>query len=43
MKDNPYNTQYDEIIAWSEMYDTAGYEAKKMIVFRTVQNCWKNQ
>lgn len=26
------NTQYDEIITWSEMYDTAGFEAKKMIV-----------
>ena len=26
------NTQYDEIITWSEMYDTAGFEAKIMIV-----------
>ncbi len=26
------NSQYDEIITWSEMYDTAGFEAKKMIV-----------
>ena len=26
------NTQYDEIITWSEMYDSAGFEAKKMIV-----------
>lgn len=26
------NEQYDEIITWSEMYDTAGFEVKKMIV-----------
>ena len=26
------NTQYDDIISWSEMYDTASFEAKKMIV-----------
>ena len=24
--------QYDEIITWSEMYDTTGFGAKKMIV-----------
>ena len=26
------NAQYDEIISWSELYDTASIEAKKMIV-----------
>ncbi|MEA4955800.1 hypothetical protein SDC9_51428 [bioreactor metagenome] len=26
------NAQYDDIISWSEMYDTASFEAKKMIV-----------
>ena len=26
------NAQYDDIISWSEMYDTASLEAKKMIV-----------
>lgn len=26
------NAQYDDIISWSEMYDTASMEAKKMIV-----------
>ncbi len=26
------NAQYDDIISWSEMYDTASIEAKKMIV-----------
>lgn len=26
------NAQYDDIITWSEMYDTASFEAKKMIV-----------
>lgn len=26
------NSQYDEIISWSDMYDTASMEAKKMIV-----------
>ena len=26
------NSQYDDIISWSEMYDTASFEAKKMIV-----------
>ena len=25
------NSQYDDIISWSEMYDTASFEAKKMI------------
>lgn len=25
-------SQYDEVISWSDMYDTAGIEAKKMIV-----------
>ncbi|MDD2956828.1 MAG: recombinase family protein, partial [Oscillospiraceae bacterium] len=25
------NAQYDDIISWSEMYDTASFEAKKMI------------
>ena len=26
------NTQYDDIISWADMYDTASMEAKKMIV-----------
>ncbi|MGE4276488.1 MAG: hypothetical protein AB7E30_04825 [Lawsonibacter sp.] len=26
------NAQYNDIISWSEMYDTASLEAKKMIV-----------
>ncbi len=26
------NAQYDEIISWADMYDTASIEAKKMIV-----------
>lgn len=26
------NTQYDDIISWAEMYDTASFDAKKMIV-----------
>ena len=26
------NAQYDDIISWAEMYDTASFEAKKMIV-----------
>ncbi len=26
------NTQYDDIISWADMYDTASLEAKKMIV-----------
>jgi hypothetical protein len=26
------NTQYDDIISWSDMYDTASIEAKKMII-----------
>ena len=26
------NAQYDDIISWAEMYDTASMEAKKMIV-----------
>ena len=26
------NTQYDEIISWSSLYDSASIEAKKMIV-----------
>ena len=26
------NTQYNDIISWAEMYDTASIEAKKMIV-----------
>lgn len=26
------NSQYDEIISWADMYDTASMEAKKMIV-----------
>ncbi len=26
------NSQYDDIISWSDMYDTASFEAKKMIV-----------
>lgn len=26
------NAQYDDIISWADMYDTAGIEAKKMIV-----------
>lgn len=26
------NAQYDDIISWSEMYDSASFEAKKMIV-----------
>ena len=26
------NIQYDDIISWAEMYDTASFEAKKMIV-----------
>ena len=26
------NAQYDEILSWSELYDTASIEAKKMIV-----------
>lgn len=26
------NTQYDDIVSWSEMYDSASFEAKKMIV-----------
>ena len=26
------NAQYDDIISWSEIYDTASMEAKKMIV-----------
>ena len=29
---NSLNAQYDDIISWSEMYDTASFEAKKMIV-----------
>ena len=26
------NAQYDDIISWADMYDTASMEAKKMIV-----------
>lgn len=26
------NSQYDDIISWADMYDTASFEAKKMIV-----------
>ncbi|MCR4770883.1 MAG: hypothetical protein K5855_01095 [Oscillospiraceae bacterium] len=26
------NAQYDDIISWADMYDTASLEAKKMIV-----------
>ena len=26
------NAQYDDIISWADMYDTASIEAKKMIV-----------
>ena len=29
---NDLNMQYDEIISWSELYDSASIEAKKMIV-----------
>ena len=32
------NTQYDDIVSWSEMYDSASFEAKKMIV-----NCLINR
>ena len=32
------NAQYDDIISWAEMYDTASMEAKKMIV-----NCLINR
>ena len=28
----PLNAQYDDIISWADMYDTASIEAKKMIV-----------
>ena len=26
------NAQYDDVISWADMYDTASVEAKKMIV-----------
>lgn len=26
------NAQYDDIVSWADMYDTASMEAKKMIV-----------
>ena len=32
------NTQYNDIISWAEMYDTASIEAKKMIVIRPVSS-----
>ena len=39
------NAQYDEIISWSELYDTASIEAKKMIVsslFTAATSCTSN-